>query len=344
MVKSGQPGWGMKLGIVLLALLIVPQVCILIDSVVRTRSLIDAGVLVVLVAIPVTTFFLIRGDGARSFVRKHQWAVETRGTIDDLASFPLIHPAGTEIAWAASGQWRGRRAGRARLTPVGTTRVGATSFRVEAVHLDFRLPRLAFVPRRAPQWVPRGSSEDLAVGAAAFDRRFRVIASDAGAGRAVLTAGLIERLLRKDVKGLSIGIIGDRLVAWRRGAYRLGGARLPLDVLSDVADLISTGVPTRYVLDPSVAPAPDWQWGLATRNGGVASPKKGPSNWMAWWSLGLAFNFFPIALILAHAARRAARRGEATNGDVAKAVLTYWYVGMAVAVPLIAMMFWIQSG
>lgn len=66
-------------------------------------------------------------------------------------------------------------------------------------------------------------------------------------------------------------------------------------------------------------------------------------NWMGWWSLGLAFNFFPIALILAHAALRAARRGEATNGAVAKAVLVYWYAGMAVVVPLIAMMFWIQS-
>lgn len=102
-----------------------------------------------------------------------------------------------------------------------------------------------------------------------FNGAWRVRAEDANVAHDVVHPRLMERLLRDDVRGLSLRIEGSDLLCWAPGGARWGALASRLEVLDAVADAIPQHVWVDHGHDAGAADPPNGPAGLSGPAGGT---------------------------------------------------------------------------
>jgi hypothetical protein len=97
--------------------------------------------------------------------------------------------------------------------------------------------------------------QDIVFESDAFNRAWRVTASDARYAHAVLHPRLMERLLRADAQGLSLRIEGADVLCWTLGAPRLDDVARRLHVLTAVVEHVPRFVWLDHGHDPEAPSA-----------------------------------------------------------------------------------------
>ncbi len=250
------------------------------------------------------------------------WVRGDNGLWRGIDATPFSSQGGMRTSSVFSGRWRGRNAQSLTVT----TAIVASA---DIMELPGPLPRLEVAPHGTNRLAGSSGGDDIDVESAEFNRIFRVATLDREYAHAVLQPRMIERLLEPDARDLSLTISGNRIFVWATPQADPDAAETRLDVLADVADLIPPFVYERWSTGGDRRVATD----------GTAQPvvaRTGAKNWLGLTSLILGLTIFlaPIGIVFAHRARRAIRRGEASNLVVTHFGLRVSYAFTLVALPL----------
>lgn len=121
------------------------------------------------------------------------------------------------------------------------------TFQVTLVELPVTLPRLDLVPEGLGTHAAKAfGGSDVDVESHAFNRRWRVIASDQRYAHAILDPRMIDRLLQSDLEGLSIRIDGGAMLLWSPGRRGTEDLARRLSALTSVARRIPAHVVREY--------------------------------------------------------------------------------------------------
>ncbi len=240
-----------------------------------------------------------------------------------LQSEPFDTPGTATRDGSVCGKWRGYPAESIYYEAAYDDESMKTAHRVDLVVIDARLPGLAIAPRRGKMHLTR--SDDVAVESAEFNRRFVVSAAERPFAHAVLHPQMMERLLKRDARRLSITFERNVVMTSRSTAFKtMRGFEKRIEVLADIADLVPAHVKSQY--GTSQAKATD---AAATTGAGVGvrSARSTRKNWIApaalvvlWTGVGA-----PIAIAMAKSSLRAYRLGQSTNGALARKVRFWGY-------------------
>jgi hypothetical protein len=176
---------------------------------------------------------------------------------------------------------------------------------------------------------PGTEDNDVPVESGDFNRRFRVESFDKAFAHALLQPRLIERLLQSDTRDLEVDIAGDQVTVRSTGLVKgYEHVERQLNLAVAVADLIPRFVEAKW--------GPSGDRSLGARDGNAWSPSQVASkerNGIARAALVCAFSvvLFPVGIALGHRALVAARRGEASNGQIAAFALSVSYLWFLVA-------------
>jgi hypothetical protein len=253
------------------------------------------------------------------------WVRGDNGLWRTIDAMPFSSPGGMRTSSIFSGRWRGRNAQSLTVT----AEMVASA---DVMELPGPLPRLEIAPHGTNKLAGPNGGDDLDMESAEFNRIFRVATLDREYAHAVLQPRVIERLLEPDARDLSLTISGNCIFVWATPQADPDAAETRLNVLADVADLIPPFVYKR------------WSTGGDRRvtTDGTAQPvvaRTGAKNWLGLTSLVLGLTIFlaPIGIPFGHWARRAMRRGEASNRLVTHYALRVSYAFTFVALPLALM-------
>ncbi|WP_144016184.1 DUF3137 domain-containing protein [Demequina sp. NBRC 110052] len=121
------------------------------------------------------------------------------------------------------------------------------TFHVTLVELPVTLPRLDLVPEGVGTHAAKAfGGSDVDVESHAFNRRWRVIASDQRYAHAILDPRMIDRLLQSDLEGVSLRIDGGAVLLWSPGRRGTEDLARRLSVLTSVARRIPAHVVREY--------------------------------------------------------------------------------------------------
>jgi hypothetical protein len=191
------------------------------------------------------------------------------------------------------------------------------------------LPAIEFHPRsNRVRVLDVGSA--LAFESAAFNARWRIIATDLVYAHAVVHPRLMERLLAAGHNEAPITIDGASIYTWstsKREAHRR--FERSLDLLSDVVESIPPHVIREYGTGRKASGKPIASLVLPDVESTSAFAVRGrEKNRLARLSLTLAATIFgaPAAVVVGHMSLRAVKRGEANNPRTARAGLILGYI------------------
>ncbi len=116
-------------------------------------------------------------------------------------------------------------------------------YQVTLIELGAHVPTFQLLPEDAIAAAAKlAGGQDILVGDADFDKRWRIIARDPDYVRAVLTPQLRERLDKRDVHGMPIVVDGGAVLTWKAGPEAVRRLSFRLEVLVAVAEAIPESV------------------------------------------------------------------------------------------------------
>ena len=197
-----------------------------------------------------------RAKELRALARSIGW--EYVGTDPTLPRRWRGHPFGIGGSRRVSELMTGVHQGRPALafrysyrTSTGRNR-STSAYHVVALALPAALPDLELTPESLGARIATTlGGDDIQFESEDFNRAWRVRADDAQVAHDVVHPRLMERLLRDDVRGLSLRIEGSDLFCWAPGGVRWGALGSRLEVLGAVVDTI----PQHVWVDHGMRPA-----------------------------------------------------------------------------------------